>query len=131
MAETKVTINGETNGGGAWQSWTPTFSNSNGTLTMNVTYAKYMVIGKTVFWRIMCNTTAVSTPGGLYFTPPVAPIHVTQWTGSGREDAATGKMFEILFKGSSTAMNVMFYDNTGSTCTNGYLYIMGGSYEGV
>lgn len=117
--------------GGAWQSWTPTFSNSNGTLTMNVTYAKYMVVGKTVFWRMMCNTTSVSTPGVLYFTPPVAPIHATQWTGSGREDAATGKMFEILFKGSSTAMSVMFYDNTGSTCTNGYLYIMGGSYEGA
>lgn len=131
MAETKVTINGETNAGGAWTAWTPTFFNSNGTLTMNVSYAQYKLIGKTVFWRMQCNTTAVSTPGVLLFTPPVNSVHTNQWAGAGREDAGTGKMFEILFKGSASAITLLFYDNAGSTCTNGYLYIMGGSYEAV
>lgn len=115
--------------GGVWQSWTPVFSNSAGSCTVNLTYARYMKIGKTIHWRVVCNVTAASASGSLGFTAPVNAQHVSTWAGAGREDSGTGKMTEVLFKSGATVLNVLFYDNTGSSCTVGYSHIIGGSYE--
>lgn len=59
--------------GGAWQDWTPTFTNvtvGNGTLD----YANYTQIGKTVFAKLrftLGSTSAIT--GAITFTLPVAP----------------------------------------------------------
>lgn len=67
--------NGLTSGTGtgwAWSAWTPTWSNltvGNGTVT-----ARYIQVGKTVFFRLYIvfgNTSAVT--GDVQFSPPVAP----------------------------------------------------------
>ncbi len=54
--------------GGAWNSWTPTFTNvSGGTLN----YAKYKVVGKTVHLRLGYTLAGANVSGIITFTPPV------------------------------------------------------------
>lgn len=129
MAETKVTINGETDGGGVWQSWTPTITNSGGSITATAGFAKYTRIGKTIHFKAAINISAVGAVGGLRFTPPVAAAAEQSYVGSGREDAATGKMVEVMFKSTISYISLFFYDNTGSTATAGYSHIINGTYE--
>jgi len=117
--------------GSAWTAWTPTFTNSGGSCTVNLTYAKWRRVGKIIHWAVQCNVTAASAPGTLSFTVPVNSATANQAAGGGREDSATGKFAVALFKGSATAISVYFYDNTGSACTVGYMHITGGQYEGV
>lgn len=55
--------------GAAWQSWTPTWTNvSGGTLN----YAKYVQIGKTVYFRIKYTLAGAGVSGGVIFSAPVA-----------------------------------------------------------
>lgn len=114
---------------GAWTAWTPTFTNSGGSCTVNVTYAKYAITGKTINWSAEFNVTAASAPGTLSFTPPANSKTASQHAGGGREDAATGKFAVALFKNSVSSIVMYYYDNTDSTCTVGRKYIIGGSYE--
>ena len=115
--------------GGAWQNWTPTISNSGGTITATANWAKYMVIGKSILWNANISISAVSAAGGLGVTAPVASRVAGQFCGAGREDAVVGNMSQILFKSSTTVMLVLFYNNTGSTATAGYSHYIGGVYE--
>lgn len=70
MAETKVTINGETDGGGAWQTWTPTFTGISGA---TINYAVYSISGKTVHARLKLTMTGANiTATTPTFTLPVA-----------------------------------------------------------
>lgn len=115
--------------GGAWNTWTPTFSNSAGSVTVNVTRARYTKIGKTIAWAVVCNITAASAPGSLSMTPPVNSQSSGQWAGGGREDSSTGKSLQVLFKSGASQINILFYDNAGNTCTNGYSHVIGGTYE--
>lgn len=52
---------------GAWQNWTPTFTNlSGGTLN----YATYMQIGKTIFWKLSYTLAGAGVSGAIAFTLP-------------------------------------------------------------
>lgn len=66
----KALISG-TGSGWSWSSWTPTFTNvtlGNGTIN----FAKYIQIGKTVFFRIKVTVGTTSTvTGAIQFSPPV------------------------------------------------------------
>ena len=71
----KVTIADSTNLGGAWQTWTPTLTNmtlGNGTVT-----AKYIQIGKTVFFRFAFVFGSTSTMGSIprFSLPVTAASH--------------------------------------------------------
>lgn len=115
--------------GVAWPTWTPTVTNTGGTISATVNFAKYTQIGKSVFWKISITVNSVSATGSLRFTPPVAAAAEQAFTGSGREDAATGKMIEVMFKSTVTVISCFFYDNTGATATAGYNLVMNGIYE--
>lgn len=71
MAETKVTINGETNAGGAWASWTPTTSNFD-TTKATLDFAKYAQIGKTVHFKLQYSLTSNAVGSEPTFSLPVA-----------------------------------------------------------
>lgn len=120
-----------TGNGTTWvyQNWTPTISNTGGSISATVNYAKYVRIGKTVFFRISINVNSVSAGGGLQFSAPVTGAVNAQYAGGGREDAGTGKLTEVMFKSSTTTLSVFFYDNTGSTASGGYAHVINGHYE--
>ena len=115
--------------GAAWTAWVPTVSNSGGTVSATVNYARYKRVGKMLFWQASITVNSVSAGGGLRFTPPVNSINNDQWAGAGREDSTTGKMTEVIFKGSTSLISIFYYDNTGNTASGGARHIIGGSYE--
>ena len=127
----KQRINGDQlgNTGGAWQTWTPTITNSAGSITATPAFAKYIQIGKTVHFKITLSISAVSAGGSLRITPPVAAASDQSYIGSGREDASTGSMTEVMFKSTVSYMSLFFYNNTGSTATAGYTHALSGTYE--
>lgn len=57
--------------GGKWKNWTPIFGNlSGGTLA----YAKYMQIGKTVFFKLSYTLTSTNVSGSVNFSLPVTGV---------------------------------------------------------
>lgn len=112
-----------------WANWTPTLTNSGGSISATATVAKWTQIGKTVLWQAVISISSVSGGGALGISAPVASATAGVMTGSGREDASTGKHIEVMFKSSSTVMTCFFYDNLGSTASGGYLAVVNGSYQ--
>ena len=116
--------------GAAWSSWTPSYSNSGGSITATTSFAKYTKVGKHVTFKINFTVNSVSANGGVSFTiPPSFPGVSGEYLGAGREDAGTGKMVEVLLKSSTTVASVIFFDNNNPTAVAGYNHTIKGSYE--
>lgn len=116
--------------GGAYASWTPTYSNSSGSIAVTTNFAKYTKVGKTITFKINFTINSVSASGGVFFTiPPSFPGVVGEYLGAGREDGGTGKMTEVLLKSSTTVASVIFFDNNNPTAVAGYNHTIKGSYE--
>lgn len=115
--------------GAAWKAWTPTISNSAGSISATINWAKYMRIGKTIIWNASISISSVSANGDLGVTAPVASRVSGQFAGAGREDVLVGNMSQVIFKSSTTVMSVIFYNNSGSSATAGYAHYIGGTYE--
>lgn len=127
MAETKVTINGETDGGGAWTAWTPTITASTGAFTTVSGSGKYKVIGKTCHFIVNITITTVGTATGTVFTLPVTAKDGVGNVGSCREDAVVGYLGNVRLNATTTA-TLAKYDNN-SFVGNGYLIRGSGTYE--
>lgn len=105
--------------GGAWQSWTPTWTNltvGNGTVT-----ARYTQVGKTVKFRIglvFGSTTSVS--GSVSFSLPVTAVTYSgtvglQPFGTGRIlDAGTASYDGAVLYNSTTTANLRVYNAAGT-----------------
>lgn len=77
-----------------WQSWTPTFVNwTIGTGGSAATTAKYIQIGKTVFYRLTSTlgTSGQSVGSGVTFTLPVTSVAL-ETTGSASPLVGTGRL---------------------------------------
>lgn len=119
-ATTPAKLTSGTGSSWAWQSWTPTWTNltvGNGTVT-----ARYIQIGKTVFYRVFLlwgNTTSIS--GSVEFSLPVTaasyPSNSSSFAVIGEarlEDNGTAAFFGIVDLFSSTTGRVLA-TNTAST----------------
>lgn len=60
--------------GGAWASWTPTLTNLSGG---TINYAKYMVIGKTMFFKFKYTLGGAGVSGRITFSTPVTIATLT------------------------------------------------------
>ena len=139
MAETKVTINGETDGGGAWVSWTPTFVNlSGGTLS----YAKYKRIGNTINLKLAYTMTGANISGSVTFTLPVTAIAANSTATIIGEvnsvDMGTAVYFGSVTQSSTTVAQLRvlaaagaYTVNTGLSATVPFTWGAGDSLEAV
>ncbi len=100
-----------------WQTWTPTLVNlSGGTLN----YAKYIQIGKTVFFRLKYTLGGAGVAGNVTFSTPttinadmVASGEIIQ--GSVQfQDTGTASFFGSLRWSSSTTINILTHITTGT-----------------
>lgn len=142
MAETKVTGNEiqDTNTG-AWLTWAPTLTGlSGGTLN----YAKYMRVGKTIFWRFKYTLAGAGVSTDPKFTLPVAPHADYAASDSfltyGQINDATGVRYlpAIILSSGSTVL-IAYYNGTPAmgtitstapiTFASGDQFILSGSYE--
>jgi hypothetical protein len=82
MTETKVSINGQTDAGGAWTAWTPTLTNM--TLGNGSVVATYKQIGKTVFVKFIftLGTTSAMGTNPSFSLPATASSGLTQFAQS-------------------------------------------------
>lgn len=92
----------------SWQSWTPTFTNlAGGTLN----YAKYIQIGKTVFWRMLYTMSGANVSGSVTFTIPVTAvtgIDSHSVMGSGYASVSSGTFNLINATLTSTTVATLF-----------------------
>lgn len=98
--------------GGVWQDWTPTITNcSGGTLT----FAKYIQIGKTVFFRFAYEIGGVGAGGGIAgavnFTLPVAPV-----TGFAVDMPLSGTANALDVGAAIYTLGMDFLDGGGGKC---------------
>jgi len=116
---------------GAWQSWTPTFSASSGTITTTtLRFAKYAKINKTIFIQMAVDITNAGSAGGfLIFNLPItaATMIADCSIGTGREYNQTGNALNLLYRNTTQAV-VTAYNNGGLMAT-GYGISVSGSYE--
>jgi hypothetical protein len=98
---------------GAWTSYTPTVSTATGSITsQTLNQAKYVVIGKLVSLFFDLTITTNGTGGGkLSFTlPAAAQAKNAFYIGSGRENAVSGNMLQVVLETTSSA-SVFTYNN--------------------
>lgn len=95
-----------------WTSWTPTLSAS-GSMTYtstSITYAKYIQIGKLVYFKVFFTGTVGGTPSnGLNFTIPVT-ANADGVTGAVRVRDNGASAGGILFSNSTTQLGVSRYN---------------------
>jgi hypothetical protein len=99
--------------GATWETWTPTYSASSGTLTTVTTnLARYMRIQKTVTAQIVFTITNIGTASGRpFFTLPITATTVPQLPmGPYRESANTGFIGVVSWENTTTAV-LQRYDN--------------------
>lgn len=98
----------------AWTSYTPTITSSQGTLTSTTATAVYTRVGKICIVRGLINIVNAGTgAGAIQFTLPfTSKSGVAAGHGSGREQAATGKMLEVYVGANDTIGIIWFYDNS-------------------
>lgn len=116
MAETKVTINGETDAGSSYLTWTPTLTNFTGTVNV----ARYKLIGKTCHFYIEV-TQGASVTGRHTFSLPVAASASIQTAIGWGAPVARGVILDA---------GIAAYDAFGgltstTTCGLGYLLVSG------
>jgi hypothetical protein len=98
----------------AWTSYTPTITSSQGTLTSTTATTVYTRVGKICIVRGLINIVNAGTgAGAIQFTLPfTSKSGVAAGHGSGREQAATGKMLEVYVGANDTIGIIWFYDNS-------------------
>jgi len=113
----------------AWTSFTVTVTAGSGTITSYQSSGLYTRIGKLCVVRYYINMTNAGTAASnIVFTLPfTSKSGVAAGHGSGREQAATGKMLEVFVPENSSTAIVWFYDNsfpgaTGNTLTFNAIY---------
>lgn len=108
MAKQKV--NGDQLGptGGAWVSWTPTWT---GITSPTIGFARYSQIGKTVNFKLAVTLTGSAT-GTIYFTFPVpahSSINGQLNIGSGYGEHGGGAYFQVGVSSSNTTTAILTY----------------------
>lgn len=105
--------------GGAWATWTPSWTNVSGGST---TYATYIQIGKIVFFRIKYTLAGAGVAGETGFSPPVT-MH-SGYAANGTLDG-TGSFIDsggapylgVLQVGSTTLINIRCVHTDGARGT--------------
>lgn len=117
MAETKVTINGETDAGGAWTAFTPSWANLTPGSGTNTGY--YKQIGKTVFFRVYFKYGSGSSVGSApALTLPVTSVnYVDGYTSIGQGTAWDngGSIFDLYVSWASTTSCILLAKVASST----------------
>ena len=107
--------------GAAWETWTPAFRSTGGTITsLTVNYARYARIQKTVFARIDVLITTIGTGTGvLRFDLPVTAFAGTQGlaAGSYREINVLG-FIGVINVDTTTTGTLTKYDNASGLGSN-------------
>lgn len=105
--------------GGAWQDWTPTWTNVSGGTT---TYAKYIQIGKTVHYRLKYTMAGANISGSASFTIPVAAFSDASNSASKTPvgtavyyDTNGGWIRGIAYLSSSTTVATLTTESVSST----------------
>jgi hypothetical protein len=118
--------------GAAWETWTPTFSSTGGTLgggTLRM--AKYCRINKICFFQVSFYITSPGTGSGfLKITFPFTAKSHTNYDfsiGTGRENEQTGVTLNCVQQ-NTTNMYVTTYTN-GGVIANAYGITVSGFYE--
>jgi hypothetical protein len=102
--------------------FTCTTTASTGTFTSVTTNsAKYEVIGNKIVYGIKVTiTTAGTAANAVYLSLPTTNDGF--WSGSGREDALTGKMLQVYATNTETRIRVFNYDNTTVIASGAIFY---------
>lgn len=113
--ETQLGVNA-----GTWQSYTPTVTASEGTLTTASGSGSYVKIGKLIVLQATIGVTDKGTgTGGLYFSLPIAPSGITQ--GVGFDYGGSGKKAMVLVNGSPAL--IVNIDDTASVFDGATYYV--------
>jgi hypothetical protein len=107
----------------AWTSYTITAASSTGSLTSYSASAVYTRIGKLCILRGLITITDAGTGGAAisFLLPFTSKSGIAAGHGSGREQAATGKMLEVFVPENSATGIIWFYDNSYPGATNNAL----------
>lgn len=119
--------------GGAWQTWTPTFSAS-GSMTYSATAneAKYTRVGKTITYVLSVSGSVGGTASNqLQFTAPVARLSTTanNAVGSGRVDNSDSSSAIVHWNGTSTTVIAVRRSTSGAFAVGGGNFWVTGQYE--
>lgn len=123
----------------AWTSYTPTFTQT-ATITKTVAFARYMQIGKTVFFTLAMNATSAGTAGAFVRVGlPVAPLNDNQAVFCAFTDASPAASYVMLgFTKTGTNDMIFLNDASGSaafgnapavTVASGDAIYCAGTYE--
>lgn len=98
----------------AWQSWTPTFTNLSGGA---ITSAKYIQIGKTVFFELLYTLAGAGVAGNVTFTLPVtaSSAYTQSSIGSTTLDDTGNNSYMGQVSMASTTTAFIYVNNTNST----------------
>lgn len=119
MAETKVTINGESDAGGAWINYTPTFGGFSAAPTGYI--ARYIQIGKTVVCNVIMPNTGTSNATTFTVSAPVvaATLANNKWATSAQisdNSTAIAALGIAQITSGSSIINI-YKDNTAPAWT--------------
>jgi hypothetical protein len=118
--------------------WTPTASPSSGSYNGLTTGGWYVKVGRSVTVFAYWNLTASGSAGGNWSLGglPFTILNTGTYGGgsrgalmAGREDAATGLMYQMFWNNNSTSGQMQNYSGTNPLWITGYVYIMSGTYE--
>jgi hypothetical protein len=128
-----VALNAGTNTGVAWTTWTPTLTpDASMTLTSQVnTYCKYIIIGKTLYFNLICTYTIGGTPS-TKITVSGFPTANAATRGTVSVSIYDNGAVDIAGNGqfsSGTALDIYKYDGSAFTAGSGRSLCISGSYE--
>lgn len=131
LAGTLAVANGGTNyTGGAWTPYTATVTPTSGTITTQSSSSAYLQIGKFVAVRIQTTVSNIGTGAGpISIALPVASNGATGLFCAGRESGVSGKMQAGVMSNGSSGMNILNYDNSAPTFSNGVIFNFNCTYE--
>ena len=98
--------------GGAWTSWTPTFTNLAGG---TITYAKYTQVGKAITFRLKYSLGGAGVSGAVSLTPPVA--RKTASGGYETNDSITGTAVFTDVSTGALAYGPLLFNASGNLAT--------------
>jgi hypothetical protein len=118
--------------GAVWETWTPTFTPTSGTITTaSLTRARYAQIQKIVFARLDYVVTTAGTAAGAFldFTLPITAASYSTGgiLGIGRESGVTGNTLNCILINTTTARLTTYVN--GGVVQSGYGYSLILTYE--
>lgn len=112
---------------GAWTAYTPSVSAGTGAFGSASATGRYLQVGKTVFFNLTVTIVSNGT-AATYVTTTLPVACKSVFVFFGREDAATGAVFQAKSVAASTSVNMFTFSNTYPG-GNGYQLVISGSYE--